>query len=124
MCACTGFMRLTADRGEKHLDYVSDTCFDIVKTRLFLLLARNITTDSLLYLNSRQALADVAGFIDFFRLRYDINATSKLVTFGGFYGGKSSLQLLFRGGTWLSKHQFHQLLQRGSYMRAHVFFIC
>jgi len=47
---------------------------------------RDLTLENLRYLNSRQALADLAQFIDFFRQEKKLK-DNKLITFGGSYPG-------------------------------------
>ncbi|XP_052232753.1 putative serine protease F56F10.1 [Dreissena polymorpha] len=53
----------------------------------------DLSLSNLRYLNSRQALADLAQFIDFFRIRMKLS-NNKLITFGGSYPG--SLSAWFR----------------------------
>lgn len=47
---------------------------------------RDLSLQNLRYLNSRQALADLANFIDWFRQQSNL-PDNKLITFGGSYPG-------------------------------------
>jgi len=52
--------------------------------------SRNLNTDNLKYLSSEQALADAAEFIMYIKKHHSIPYTSKVITFGGSYGGSLS----------------------------------
>lgn len=49
--------------------------------------SRDISTENLVYLNSEQALADLAEFIVNIQSKYDIPSTAKWIAFGGSYPG-------------------------------------
>lgn len=51
---------------------------------------RDLSLENLRYLSSRQALADLAEFIDYFRSTRNLTA-NKLITFGGSYPGECAL---------------------------------
>jgi hypothetical protein len=48
---------------------------------------RDLSTSNLVYLNSEQALADLAEFIINIKIKYKISSTAKWVAFGGSYPG-------------------------------------
>lgn len=53
----------------------------------------DMSTDNLIYLNSEQALADLASFRNFIHRSYNLTAANKWVSFGGSYSGSLSAWL-------------------------------
>ena len=57
------------------------------------LIFRDLSIENLRFLSSRQALADLAEFIDFFREERKL-PNNKLIAFGGSYPGECTVNLL------------------------------
>jgi hypothetical protein len=78
-CQHRKFISLFYKIVESHLTSISNRC------------SRDLSVKNLKYLNSQQALADLANFRQYIHARFNLTETNKWISFGGSYAGISVL---------------------------------